>query len=38
LFELLCAGLLCAATSAALNSKAAQHLTASEAFARQDEW
>jgi len=38
LFELLCAGVLCAATIAAPNNKAAQHLEASEVFARQCEW
>jgi hypothetical protein len=38
LSELLCAGRLCAATSATPNSKAALHLKASEAGARKDEW
>ncbi|PYS86599.1 MAG: hypothetical protein DMF70_01990 [Acidobacteria bacterium] len=37
-FELLCAGLLCATTSATPNSKAAPHLKASKACARKDEW
>ena len=38
LFELLCAGLLCAVIRAAPNSKAAPHLRASEAGVRKDEW